>query len=444
MKAKKPLSPIRMIGLGFAVIIFAGAALLMLPVSVKEGAISFIDALFTAASATCVTGLVIYDTYSKFTLFGQGVILTLIQVGGLGFITITVMFAAAMGKKIGLRDRAYLAEAVSSGQIGGVTRYAGMILKGTALIEGAGALLLAARFIPRFGVAEGIWCGVFHSVSAFCNAGFDILGRIEPSSSLTHFQNDPYVLLIISALVIIGGIGFFVWDDIRQNGFKWKSWRLHTKLMITATAALLTIPAVIFLITEWNGQYAHMAVHDKILNAFFQSVTTRTAGFNSTDYTKYSPAGYALTVFLMIIGAGAGSTGGGIKVTTFLIVALSVRAAALGLEDINVYGRRIDRETVSKAYTGMSLFAAVMLIGAFVLMLFDGIEMQTALFEAASAMGTVGLSSGVTSSLGIISKIAVILMMYSGRVGSMSLAMSVVKKSKMSKIKYPEEKVVAG
>lgn len=437
-------SPLQLVVISFVMIILLGALLLCLPISSRDGDVTFLDALFTSTSATCVTGLTVFDTYTEFTFFGQLVILCLIQIGGLGFITIAMMAAVITGRRIGLRSRTYLAEALSSGQIGGVVRYGKMIAMGTLLIESIGAVLLSFRFVPMFGFKVGIWCSIFHSVSAFCNAGFDILGRIEPNSSLTRFASDPYVILVISSLIIIGGIGFFVWHDLKVNKFHWRKYRLHTKLMLSATACLLVIPTILFVITEYNGAYAGLSFGDKILSAFFQSVTTRTAGFNSTDHTMYSPAGYALSIFLMIIGAGAGSTGGGIKVTTFVVILLTVRSTTNGCDDLNVYGRRIDKEVARRVFCSTAYYLFVMLIGSYILMAVQGIDMSKALFESASAIGTVGLSSGVTSSLMAVPKIAVILMMFSGRVGSMSLAMSITRRSKMSKLKFPEEKIIAG
>ena len=441
---KRSLSPIQLIIISFLVIIILGTALLMLPFATRDGHIAFIDALFTATSATCVTGLVIFDTYTKFTLFGQIVLLCLIQIGGLGFITIAMVVAMMSGRRIGLKSRTYLAEAVSSAQLGGVLLYSKMIVVTTLLFEGVGALLLSFRFIPMFGAAEGIWCGIFHSISAFCNAGFDILGRITPGGSLTPFASDAYVNGIITLLIIVGGIGFFVIADLRENKFHWKKYRLHTKIMLTATACLLVFPTILFMITEYNGAYAGMSFGDKLMAAFFQTVTTRTAGFNTTDHTAYSSAGYALSIFLMMIGAGAGSTGGGLKVTTFVVIVLSVRAYMTGTEDANVYGRRLDRETMRRVFCGTAFYIGMMLIGAYVIMLFQKAEMSSALYEAASAIGTVGLSSGMTAGLLPIPKVTVMIMMFAGRVGSMSLAMSVARPGKLYKVRLPEEKIIAG
>lgn len=444
MAKKVNLSPIQIIALGFAVIIVVGALLLMLPFATRDGSISFIDALFTTTSATCVTGLVVYDTFTKFTFFGQLIIISLIQIGGLGFITVALMIVVFSGKRIGLKSRTYLAEAVSSGQVGGVVRYTKMIIKGTLLIEGIAAVLLAVRFIPLLGVVEGIWYSIFHAISAFCNAGFDLFGRYGQFSSLTSFYNDAYINIIITSLVLVGGIGFFVWNDIKQNKFNWKKYGLHTKIMLVSTAILLVVPTVLFVITEYNGAYADLSFGEKILAAYFQTVTTRTAGFNTTDYTQYSPAGYALTILLMIIGAGAGSTGGGMKITTFVVAALAIKSYVVGMEDVNVFKRRIDRDTVRRCLCGSALYILLLLTGAFVIMLFQGAAVEVALFEATTALGTVGLSSGITSSLKLIPQITVICLMFIGRVGSISLAMAITRKSKLSKIKYPEEKVIAG
>jgi len=433
-----------LIVIGFAGIIFLGALLLCLPASTKDGHIDFIDALFTSTSATCVTGLVMFDTYTKFTVFGQAVILVLIQIGGLGFITLGMFVALMTGRRIGLKSRMYLAESVSLGQLGGVVKYSRMILLGTLLIEGIGAILLSIKFIPLCGVAEGIWCGIFHGVSAFCNAGFDILGALPGNGSLSYFASDAYVNVVITTLIILGGIGFFVWDDIKDKKLNFKKYRLHTKIMLISTAALLVVPTVLFMITEGNGELAGLSFGERLLASYFHTVTLRTAGFYTTDYTKYSPAGYFLSVFLMIVGAGAGSTGGGMKVTTFVVVLLSIKAYIAGKEDINAFGRRLPKETVRKAAANSAMYLMLMGLGAFVIMAFSNAALPTALFEATSAIGTVGLSSGITASLPLIPKITVMALMYTGRVGSMSIAMSVARNGIAPKIRLPEEEIIAG
>ena len=444
MTSKAKLSPIQLIVIGFAVIILAGTLLLCLPISTRDGSISFIDAMFTAVSATCVTGLVMFDTYTKFTFFGQLVILILIQIGGLGFITLAMFVAMSSGRKIGLKNRTYLAEAVSLGQVGGVVKYSKMICIGTLIIEGAAAVLLSIRFVPMFGVSDGIWCGVFHAVSAFCNAGFDILGRIEPSSSLMYFASDYYVNAIITLLILTGGIGFFVWDDIREKKFSFRKYKLHTKIMLVSTAALIIVPTVLFMITEREGAFAGMSFHEKLTATFFQSVTLRTAGFNTTDYTAYSPAGYFLSILLMIVGAGAGSTGGGMKVTTFVVALLSIKAYVSGNDDINVFGRRLSQDTVKKASCSAAFYMIILMLGTYIIAAFSGADTSVSLFEAASALGTVGLSSGITGGLALIPKITVMLLMYIGRVGSISLAMSVAGVGKSGKVRLPEEMIIAG
>lgn len=280
----KSWSATRIIAVGFACIIFMGGVLLSLPIASRNGVgIPFLNALFTSTSAACVTGLVVYDTWMQFAGFGQVVILLLIQIGGLGFMTIGILFSLAVGRKIGLRERSLLSEAVGSGQLGGVVRLVRRTLIGTAIIEGAGAVLLAIRFIPMFGIGRGIWFAVFHSVSAFCNAGFDLMGIRAPLSSLTGFFNDPLVVLTISALIIVGGIGFVVWNDLIDSNFRLGRLKLHTRVVLTSTLILLLTGTVLFLYLERGGVLSRMSMGDRLLSAFFQSVTPRTAGFNTVN-----------------------------------------------------------------------------------------------------------------------------------------------------------------
>lgn len=445
MAKRFKLSAIQSLAFGFAAIILIGALLLMLPYANRDGeSIRFVDALFTATSATCVTGLIVFDTYTQFTLFGQIVILLLIQTGGLGFMTIAMMFSLLFGRRIGLKSRSYLMEAVNSTQIGGIVRLAKGILIGTVFFELTGAVLLSIRFIPMFGAARGIWYGIFHSVSAFCNAGFDLMGCLGQYSSLTHFADDKLVSIVIMSLIVVGGIGFMVWDDIAKNKWHWKKYRLHTKIMICGTALLIIIPAALFYIMESNASYAGMTTSNKIVASLFQSITPRTAGFNTTDYTKYGQGGWFLTIFLMFVGAGAGSTGGGIKVTTFVVLLLGVWSFIRGREDLNIFHRRLEKDMLKKAFCSSALYLIMALTGAFIIMLTQNFDFSKVIFEVASAIGTVGLSSGLTTSMSPLSRVVLVLLMYSGRVGSLSLAMAVTKRVKTEKLRNPEEKIIAG
>lgn len=430
MTGKKiKLTPTQVIALGFAVIIILGALLLMLPFASKTGhGIPFINALFTATSATCVTGLIVYDTWSQFTGFGQAVILLLIQIGGLGFMNVTTFFFFVMKKRIGLWERELLTESVNAMHIGGIVKLTRQILLGTLAFEGCGALLLMTRFIPVFGFAKGVWYGIFHAISAFCNAGFDLMGVIEPYSSLVHFADDPIVNFTVMGLIIIGGIGFIVWSDIADKGFHFKKYALHTKVMLCSTGILIVGGALLFLFTERNGVFAGMPTSEKIMAALFQSVTPRTAGYNTVDNAALSDAGTLLTILLMFVGAGPGSTGGGIKVTTAAVVICTVTAYLRGRENVDMYGRRIDADSVRRAFCTTTFYMMLAAVGAMLMVACQPLPIKDALFEAFSAFGTVGLSTGITRELTLIPKIILILLMYSGRIGSLTVILSISRK----------------
>lgn len=435
----------RTLTVGFAAIIIMGALLLTLPISSRDGrSIPFINALFTAGSATCVTGLVVYDTYSQFTLFGQIVILLLIQTGGLGFMTMLMMFAMFAGRRIGLRERILLAESMSSMQIGGVVRLVRRTLIGAFIFEGAGAALLALRFIPQFGPARGIWFSVFHSVSAFCNAGFDLMGINAPFSSLTAYVGDPLVNLTVIALIVTGGIGFIVWGDVMDHGFHIKKYALHSKVVLSATAILIVVGAALFMVLEDDGVFAGMSAWERVLAALFQSVTPRTAGFNTVDIASLGEGSKLLTVFLMIIGASPGSTGGGVKTSTFAVILLALIASVRAHDEVNVYRHRFEDGLVQKAYRNAALYVMMLLTGVFVLCAADGIDIGDALFEAASALGTVGLTGGATMQTGTAGKLALILLMYAGRLGSLTVFLAVAKNNGDTRMKNAVGRVIVG
>ena len=442
---KLKLNALQTLALGFATIILIGSVLLMLPISNKSGTfIPYLNALFTAASATCVTGLVVYDTFSQFSGFGQGVILLLIQIGGLGFMTIAVMFSLFIGKKIGLKERLNLMEAFNSMQIGGIVRLAKRILLITAAFELTGAALLAIRFIPQFGIGQGIWFSLFHAISAFCNAGFDLMGILAPYSSLTYYVNDVLVNVVILILVVVGGIGFIVWGDVFEHKLHVRRYRLHTKIVLTATFSLIVIATLFFAISEWNQGYQLLAPGSKILAATFSAITPRTAGFSTTHIQSLSQPGFTLTMVLMMIGAGSGSTAGGIKVSTFAVILLSILSYIKGRGDINCFHRRVDPETVKKAFNSMMLYSLIALTGYFLLLMSQSFLLHDVLFESLSALGTVGLSTGITENLNAFSRIIVILLMYTGRVGSMSIAMAFIEKKPPAIMRNPVEKVLIG
>ena len=435
----------QIIAFGFAVIILTGALLLMLPAANRDGApIPFLDALFTAASATCVTGLVVYDTWTQFTLFGQAVILLLIQIGGLGFMTVAVLISLALRKRIGLRERELMSESLSSLHIGGIIRLARRVLIGTAVLEGVGALLLALRFCPRFGFWRGVWYGIFHAVSAFCNAGFDLMGCLEPYSSLTCFRGDPLVNAVILLLIVSGGIGFVVWGDLWDNRGHVRRYLLHTKIMLAGTAILILGGAALFFFMEADASMAGLSIPERVLASLFQAVTPRTAGFNTIDVASLSGGGSLLTILLMFIGAGPGSTGGGIKISTAAVMLLSVGAYARGREDINVFHRRIDPALSRRAFCTATFYFLLTLLAALVILQAQSLPVRDVLLEVFSAIGTVGLSTGITRSLNALSKLVVILLMYSGRVGSLTVILSVSERQGRRTLVNPTEKIIVG
>ncbi len=442
---KRKLSAAQTLALGFALIILTGAVLLMLPMASRSGrAISFLDALFTAASATCVTGLVVFDTYTQFTVFGQVVILSLIQIGGLGFMTFAIFFSMVLRKRIGLRERAFLMEAVSADRLAGVVRLARRVLIGTVIAESIGAVLLAFRFCPALGLGRGIWYSVFHSVSAFCNAGFDLLGYQAPYQSLVEFGGDPLVLLTIAGLIIVGGIGFVVWDDMVEHRLAFRQYSLHAKVVLFCTALLLTGSTILFYIVETDASFAGMRGGERLLAAFFQAVTPRTAGFNAVDLTQLSEGGSLLTMLLMLVGASPGSTGGGKKITTFAVMMMAVSAHLRRRNDVDLFSRRIDPEVVRKAFCNALFYLSLMLAVAFaILTLQNELPMKDVFFECISAIGTVGLSTGITRDLVPVSRLLVALLMYAGRVGSVTVFIAVSRK-KTGKLRYPVERIIIG
>jgi trk system potassium uptake protein TrkH len=445
MKHLHKLNALQILALGFMAIILIGTILLMLPIANRQGGwLPFIDALFTAASATCVTGLVVYDTFLQFSLFGQIVILLLIQIGGLGFMTVAVMFAMVLHKRIGLKERATLMEAINTMQIGGVVRLSRRILIGTALIELTGAILLSFVFVPDFGFWQGAWFSIFHSVSAFCNSGFDLMGIISPYASLMPYVSNVLVNVVMMVLIIIGGLGFVVWDDLMDHKFHFKKYRLHTKIVLFATTALIALSAVLFLIFERNSSLLGMTAGEKILTSLFGVVTPRTAGFNTVPVTSMSEAGSALTMILMLIGAAPGSTGGGIKITTLVVLLIATNSYVRGKEDVNLFGRRLDNELIRKAYNSTMFYMLLAIVGCFIILGIQSFSFLDVMYETISAIGTVGLSRGITAGLFPISKMVLILLMYLGRVGSMSVAMAFVERKHVTGLKNPVEKIIIG
>ncbi len=442
---KKRLTTTQALALGFFIIILTGALLLTLPIASRDGNItSFMDALFTSTSATCVTGLIIADTYTKWSLFGQLIILLEIQIGGLGFMTIGVGFAMILRQRIGIWMRGTLQESVNIDQIGGVVRLAKRVIKGTIIIEGLGALLLSLRFMMDFPWYKAIYYGIFHSISAFCNAGFDLMGEIEQYGSFVPYKTDILINIVIMLLIIIGGIGFLVWDDIYTNKLFYKRYRLQTKIVLMVTFILIFGGAILFYIMERDGvAYQDMTIGQKIMAAFFNSVTARTAGFNTTDTNLLKPCSKLLTMFLMFIGGSPGSTAGGIKTTSIAVIILSVVSTLHG-SNMNIFKRRIEDSVVKKATVVLSLNLTLVIIAMLIITAIQSVPTLSTGFELVSAISTVGMSTGITRSFGIIPRILLILLMYFGRVGSMTFALSFMKKTKPTSTKYPMEKVNVG
>lgn len=425
----------KLVALSFFVLILIGTILLMLPISVKNGNVSFIDALFTATSATCVTGLVIFDTFSKWTLFGQIVIICLIQIGGLGFITIITMLSRFLKKKVSLREKLLLKESFGTIPMGDTKRIVKVVITGTIILEVLGAAVLSTQFIPQMGFKNGLYTSLFLSVSSFCNAGFDVLGRIQPGSSLITVNTNPVILLTISALIIIGGIGFIVWDDIAQNKFRFKRYSLHTKLTLITTAILLIGGTLLYYIFERNNTFADFSEGQKILNAFFAGTTTRTAGFNSVSNADLCTQSKVLTYLLMFIGGSAGSTAGGVKTATVAVLLMCAVSTLKNSRDIEIFGKRITIETIRKAVAIVIINLSEIFISSTIITICQPeLKYSDILFECISAIGTVGMTTGITPQLSILPQLIITLLMFVGRITSLVFAfMFVIDTSKNSK-----------
>lgn len=443
-KKRLRLSPARWISLGFFLVILAGTGLLLLPVASKGEPAGFLDALFTATSATCVTGLAVRDTFTGWSPFGQAVIFCLIQLGGLGFMTVITMISYALGKHLGLYNRKILMQSAGNVSLSGVGSLIRRIVPFTFLFELAGAALLSIRMIPKFGWLRGIWFSVFHSVSAFCNAGFDLMGAEAPSSSLTAFAADPLVTLTISLLIIIGGLGFLVWRDLFQNGLHWSKYQLHTKLVIATTAVLLAGGWVLFMILESNASLEGMSFGEKLLASFFQSVTPRTAGFNTVDLNAMSEGGNVLTNVLMLIGGSPGSTAGGIKTTTVAVLLLSTIASARGRTRVIAFRYSIDRDMIRQACSVVCLYLLMAITAVIAVCALDPVTVKQAMFEVNSAIATVGLTLGITSTLSAASRVILILLMYAGRIGVLTFILVFSERRTEPPVDRPNGKLLIG
>ena len=437
---KRKLSSSQIILFGFAVVILIGTLLLMLPFATNSGqSASFWDALFTSTSAVCVTGLIVQDTAVYWSGFGQAVILLLIQVGGMGVVTVAAAITMASGKKISLMQRSTMQDAVSAHQVGGIVRFTGFILKGIFLFESLGVLVLMTVFIPEYGM-KGIWLAVFHSISAFCNAGFDLMGTKSPYSSLTSYAAHPVVNITVMLLIVIGGIGFLTWQDIRQNGIHIRRYRMQSKVIIATTGILLIVPAIYFFFFEFSAE----PIGRRIFLSLFQSVTPRTAGFNTADLTALSETGQTLTIGLMLIGGSPGSTAGGMKTTTAAVLAASAVAVFRRRENGRFFGRRVADDTVKNALTVFLMYISLFLLGGMVISRVEELPILTCLFETASAIGTVGLTLGITPSLHLVSRLILISLMFLGRIGGLTLIFATLSANKNTLSKLPLEKITVG
>ena len=440
-KKIKKLSYSQQIILSFLSVIVLGSILLMLPISNVNGVwTSYIDCLFTSVSATCVTGLVVFDTASYWSYFGQFIILLLIQIGGLGVITISLLGLIFAGKKVSIQQRSLMQDSISAHQVGGIVKLTLFILKITLIIELIGALFMFSVFYTDFGLL-GIWKSVFHSISAFCNAGFDLLGSVENKfCSLTGYSSNVILNIVIMFLIIIGGLGFTVWSDIKQFGIKIKRYGLQSKIVLFTSLFLIIIPAIYFYFFEFNN----LVGIDRLLGSLFQSVTTRTAGFNSLDFNNMSEVGKLLSICLMLIGGSPGSTAGGLKTTTIAVLVLSSFSAFSKKDDIECFGRRIDWEVVKKACGILLMYLMLFIVSGCIISMIEGIDLLTCLFETASAIGTVGLTLGITSTLGVVSKCILMFLMFFGRVGCLTLIFAALSPSVKNVSKKPMEKVNVG
>ena len=442
-KSKNFWSYPKIVALGFLMLIALGTVLLMLPVSSRDGSsTSFIEALFTSSSASCVTGLVVVDTFAHWSVFGQIVILCLIQVGGLGFLTILSML---FHRKIGLKERSLLQESVNTMYIGGIVRLIRKILFGTIVIELIGAALLSIRFIPMLGAGRGIYTSIFTSVSAFCNAGFDLMGRVEEVSSLVMFRDDILVTGVVSLLILIGGIGFFVWDDISVNRHHIGRYQLHTKLVLIATLVLTILGTAAFCFVEYNNELAEMSISGKINASFFMSVTPRTAGFNTVDIAGMSPGGKFLTIVYMFIGGNPGSTAGGVKTITIIVLILSAWSSLRNYGSVNVMKRRLESDVLKRAASVITINLSLIIISIMIIAAVQNtLDLTDITIEVFSAIDTVGMSTGITRELNNISRIVIIFLMYCGRVGSLSFALLFTEKKAPQTVMNPVEKINIG
>ena len=438
---KRRLSSFQIIILGFAGVILLGALLLMLPISATGRTVTpFNEALFTATSAVCVTGLVVQDTGSYWSIFGQTVILALIQVGGLGVVTVAASFALLSGRKISLMQRSTMQDAISAPNVGGIVRLTRFILRGTFVIELLGVAAMLPVFCRDYGW-RGVWMAVFHSVSAFCNAGFDILGtETNLYPSLTGYAGSPIINITIMLLIVTGGIGFLTWDDVCVNKWHFRRYRMQSKVILVTTGLLILLPAIFFFFVDFSA----LPGEKRLLASFFQSVTPRTAGFNTVNLSAMSGASQGLMILLMLVGGSPGSTAGGMKTTTLAVLLANAAATFRQRESAQFFGRRIDCGAVKTAATILTMYVTLFFCGAVFISVYENLPLSSCLYETASAVGTVGLTLGITPRLHIPSQAVLILLMYLGRVGGLTLIYAALSSKKVGNAKLPQEKITIG
>ena len=447
IRSDVPMSAQSIIALGFLAIILIVTALLMLPVSSAAGTMTDpLTALFTATSAVCVTGLVVVDTATHWSLFGKLVLITGIQIGGLGVMTVMALVSMLLGQRIGLRQRTLLQESVASPHIGGIVRLVRRAMIGTALVEGLGAVLLAFRFVPSLGWPRGLGYSLFHSISAFCNAGFDLMGTISgPYTSLESFVSDPLVNLTVIALILVGGIGFFVWDDLIQCRFRWKRMQLHTRLVLLLSALLVLVPAALFYAFERTNAMAGLDTGGRVLASLFSAVTPRTAGFDTIATAELSDASALLTLLLMLTGGNPGSTAGGAKTTTMLLVLLLATSMLRREEDVHIMGRRIDMSLMRRACAIVVIYVSLAMVSTLALCaLQPELALRDVLLEVFSAVDTVGMTTGITRQLGTASRLILIALMYAGRLGSLTFAILIAHRRAPAPVQYPAGQLLIG
>lgn len=441
LKIRIRLNASQIMVLGFAGLILIGTVLLMLPISSASGIVTpFADALFTSTTSVCVTGLIVRDTGSYWSTFGQAVILTLIQIGGLGVITMAASFTMLAGKKIGLFQRSTMQEAVAAPKMGGVVKLTGFLLKVTFAAELIGAALLAPVLIRDFGTGRGIWMSFFTSISAFCNAGIDLFGIRQPYSSLTAYVADPLVNITLIGLIIVGGLGFLTWDDIRTHGIHLKRYRMQSKVILVTSGLLILVPAIGFFFLE----FAHLPINERIWASLFQAISPRTAGMNTVDLNSLSDSGKMTTIFLMLIGGSPGSTAGGMKTTTFAVVLGCTYAVFRKRDSAQFFGRRIAQDVISTALTITFLYITLCVGAALIISRVEALPLLTCMFETASAVATVGLTLGITPDLSIISKCILIALMFFGRLGGLTLIYAALSGAKRQMGKLPLDNITVG